>query len=299
VSDYRPGDTTDSVDIRVRFPKEERTLDRVSSLKIPTARGMVPIGTFVEMVPVARAGSVLRVDGVTVDQIEADVAPGVLPNEKIMALRAFIAETEFEGAEIRMKGEAADQAEAMQFLGMAFGAAIMLMLMILVAQFNSIRQALLVLSAIVFSVAGVFLGLMITGRPFGIVMGGIGIIALAGIVVNNNIVLIDAYNEKRRAGRMPMEAALMTGSERLRPVLLTSVTTVLGLIPMALAMSIDIPGREILFGAPSTLWWVDMSTAIVGGLSFATVLTLLVTPAALVLLDRRDRLVELGLRKAA
>lgn len=299
VSDYRPGDTTDSVDIRIRFPEEERTLDRVAGLKIPTSMGMVPIGTFVEMMPVGRAGSVLRVDGVTVDQIEADVAPGVLPNDKLKELRAFISVSEFEGAEIRMKGEAADQADAMQFLMMAFGAAIVLMLMILVAQFNSIRQALLVLSAIVFSVAGVFLGLMITGRPFGIVMGGIGIIALAGIVVNNNIVLIDAYNELRRSGRMPLEAALMTGSDRLRPVLLTSVTTVLGLIPMALAMGIDIPDREITFGSPSTLWWVDLSTAIVGGLSFATVLTLLVTPAALVLIDRRDRLVELGLRRAA
>jgi multidrug efflux pump len=295
VSDYRPGDTTDSVDIRIRFPAEYRTLDRVRDLRIPTDQGMIPISTFVEMAPVGRSGAILRIDGETVDQINADVAPGILPNDKISEIAAFLAATDFEGAEVRMKGEAADQAEAAQFLISAFLAAIMLMLMILVTQFNSISQALLVLSAIVFSVAGVFIGLMVTGRPFGVVMGGLGIIALAGIVVNNNIVLIDAYNEKRKARRMPIEAALMAGSERMRPVLLTSLTTVLGLIPMALAMGIDIPGRQIVMGAPSTLWWVDLSTSIVGGLSFATLLTLIVTPAALVLIDRSDRLRELGI----
>ena len=293
VSSYRPAGSTETVDIRVRFPDEKRTLDRVSNLKVPTAQGLVPISTFVEMTPVERSGSVLRIDSSTVDELEADVTPDVLPAQKIAEITSFLERAEFEDVEVRMKGEAEDQAEAMQFLLLAFLAAIVLMLMILVAQFNSIGQALLVLSAIVFSVAGVFLGLMISGRPFGVVMGGIGIIALAGIVVNNNIVLIDAYNEHRRSGRLPIASALATGLERLRPVLLTTATTVLGLVPMALAMSIDIPGREITFGAPSTLWWVDLSAAIVGGLSFATVLTLLVTPAALILLDRKDRLVEL------
>jgi multidrug efflux pump len=293
VSSYRPAGSTETVDIRVRFPDEKRTLDRVSNLKVPTAQGLVPISTFVEMTPVERSGSVLRIDSSTVDELEADVTPDVLPAQKIAEITSFLERAEFEDVEVRMKGEAEDQAEAMQFLLLAFLAAIVLMLMILVAQFNSIGQALLVLSAIVFSVAGVFLGLMISGRPFGVVMGGIGIIALAGIVVNNNIVLIDAYNEHRRSGRLPIASALATGLERLRPVLLTTATTVLGLVPMALAMSIDIPGREITFGAPSTLWWVDLSAAIVGGLSFATVLTLLATPAALILLDRKDRLVEL------
>src|SRR5690606_5379554 len=134
-------------------------------------------------------------------------------------------------------------------------------------------QALLVLSAIVLSTAGVLLGLMVTGQPFGIVMGGIGVIALAGIVVNNNIVLIDTYNELRRAGLAPMEAVLRTGAQRLRPVLLTSVTTVLGLIPMVLALNIDLIGRQIEVGAPSTQWWTQLSSAIAGGLTFATILT--------------------------
>ncbi len=298
VSDFRPADTNDGIDIKVRFPETDRTLDNIRALRIPTAQGMVPISTFVDMAPIARSGTILRLDGETIDQVQAGVGPGILPNEKIAALTTFIETAEFGPVEVRMKGEAQDQAEAMQFLALAFLAALFLMLIILVAQFNSVSQSLLVLSAIVFSIAGVLLGLLITGRPFGVVMGGIGIIALAGIVVNNNIVLIDAYNEKRRDGWLPLSAALMTGAERFRPVMLTSITTVLGLVPMALAMSIDIPARSITFGAPSTLWWVDLSIAIVGGLSFATTLTLLVTPAALVLLDRRDRLEELSIERS-
>jgi len=129
--------------------------------------------------------------------------------------------------------------------------------------------------------------LMVTGQPFGIVMVGVGIIALAGIVVNNNIVLIDCYNDLRRQGRDPVQAALETGSLRLRPVLLTAITTVLGLMPMVLAMNIDLLNRTIAFGAPSTQWWTQLSTAIAGGLSFATVLTLFLTPCLLVLGERR------------
>ena len=123
-----------------------------------------------------------------------------------------------------------------------------------------------ILSAIVFSTAGVLLGLLITAQPFGIVMVGLGIIALAGIVVNNNIVLIDCYNELRKLGYSPLQAALDTGSLRLRPVLLTAITTILGLMPMVMAMNIDFINRSITFGAPSTQWWRQLASAIAGGL---------------------------------
>ncbi len=171
----------------------------------------------------------------------------------------------------------------MDFLAKAFASAIFLMAVILVTQFNSFYQMFLVLSAIVFSTAGVLLGLLITAQPFGIVMVGIGIIALAGIVVNNNIVLIDTFNNLRNAGMQSMEAAMRTGAQRLRPVLLTAVTTVLGLMPMVLSMNIDILNRSVTFGAPSSQWWTQLSTAIAGGLTFATVLTLILTPCLLVL----------------
>lgn len=174
----------------------------------------------------------------------------------------------------------------MIFLAGAFAAAIGLMVVILVTQFNSFFQALVVMSAIVFSIAGVLLGLLITGRPFGVVMGGIGVIALAGIVVNNNIVLIDTYNDLKRSGMSPREAALRTGAQRLRPVLLTSVTTALGLMPMVIGVNLDFFRREIIYGAPSTQWWTELSSAIAGGLMVATTLTLVVTPAMLMLGER-------------
>jgi multidrug efflux pump len=133
------------------------------------------------------------------------------------------------------------------------------------------------------STAGVFLGLLFTGEPFGIVMSGVGVIALAGIVVNNNIVLIDTFDYLKHTSKSVQDAILLAGAQRLRPVLLTTITTVLGLLPMVFQTNIDFITREITVGAPSTQWWVSLSTTIVFGLSFATVLTLLVTPCALML----------------
>ena len=128
------------------------------------------------------------------------------------------------------------------------------------------------------------IGLLVTGNQFGIVMSGIGVIALAGIVVNNNIVLIDTFDTMKKDNADVRDAILRTGAQRLRPVLLTTITTILGLMPMVLQMNIYFVTREVTYGAPSTQWWVSLSTAIVFGLAFATVLTLLVTPAALMFL---------------
>jgi multidrug efflux pump len=189
---------------------------------------------------------------------------------------------------VSFKGEDEDQREAGIFLMTAFGVAIFLMTVILVTQFNSLYQAALVLSAIVFSTAGVLLGLLVTHQPFGIVMVGLGIIALAGIVVNNNIVLIDTYNRIRHdEGLSPVDAALKTGTLRLRPVFLTAITTVLGLMPMVFALNVNLIDRHVAFDAPSTQWWTQLSSAIAGGLTFATILTLVLTPCMLVLGERK------------
>ena len=157
------------------------------------------------------------------------------------------------------------------------------MALILITQFNSFYQAFLILSAVLFSTVGVFVGLLIFQRPFGVVMSGIGVIALAGIVVNNNIVLIDTYNQLVKRGLDKRDAILRTGVQRLRPVMLTTVTTILGLMPMVLEMNIDLINQKIEFGAPSTQWWSQLATAIAGGLAFATVLTLVLTPCLLML----------------
>nr|WP_255561611.1 efflux RND transporter permease subunit [Pseudohoeflea sp. DP4N28-3] len=284
VADYRPDDADGELDIRVRFPAEERSLSELGNLRVPTSAGLVPISNFVTFAPAERTGTITRIDEQRVVSIEANVAPGVLVNDQITAIRAALDRAEWpDGVTYSFAGEAEDQAETMAFLGGAFVAAILLMLIILVLQFNNFYQAFVVMSAIVFSVAGVLLGLLITGRPFGVVMGGIGVIALAGIVVNNNIVLIDTYNDLKRGGLAPREAALRTGAQRLRPVMLTSVTTALGLMPMVLGANLNFFTREIVFGAPSTQYWTELSSAIVGGLLVATLLTLVLTPALLML----------------
>ncbi len=288
VADYRPDDIDGSLDIRVRFPREERSLAELAGLRVPTSSGLVPISNFVTFAPSPRTGVIRRIDEKRVNTIEANVAPGVLVNDQVIALTAALNEAELPaGVEFSFAGEAEDQAESMIFLVGAFATAIFLMFVILVIQFNNFYQAFVVMSAIVFSVAGVLLGLVITGRPFGIVMGGIGVIALAGIVVNNNIILIDTYNSLKRDGQSPLEAALRTGAQRLRPVVLTSVTTALGLMPMVIGLNLNFFTREIVYGAPSTQWWTELSSAIAGGLVVATVLTLIVTPAMLMLGEKR------------
>jgi len=289
VASYRPGDVDGTLDIRVRFPHQDRSLAELGNLRVPTSAGLVPISNFVSFSPTERVGTIRRINEQRVVSIEANVAPGLLVNDQIVALAQGLSDLELpDDVSYSFAGEAEDQAEAMTFLIGAFISAILLMFIILLIQFNNFYQSFIVMSAIVFSVAGVLIGLMVTGRPFGIVMGGIGVIALAGIVVNNNIVLIDTYNQLKKLGQSPLEAALRTGAQRLRPVVLTSVTTALGLMPMVIGLNINFYSREIVYGAPSTQWWTELSSAIAGGLLVATVLTLVVTPAMLMLGEKRS-----------
>jgi multidrug efflux pump len=288
VASYRPEDIDGTLDIRVRFPHQERSLAELGNLRVPTSSGLVPIANFVNFSPSERVGTIRRIDERRVVTIEANLAPDVLLTDQVAKLTAALADLP-EGVGFSFAGEAEDQTEAMVFLVGAFIAAILLMFLVLLMQFNRFYQALIVMSAIIFSIAGVLMGLMVTGRPFGVVMGGIGVIALAGIVVNNNIVLIDTYNQLKRAGLSPLEAALRTGAQRLRPVVLTSVTTALGLMPMVIGLNIDFFTREIVYGAPSTQWWTELSSAIAGGLVVATVLTRVVTPAMLMLGEPRAK----------
>jgi multidrug efflux pump len=194
----------------------------------------------------------------------------------------------------RLKGEDEEREKASAFLLKAFGTAIFLIFAILLAQFNRLTSVGLVLTAVVISTIGVLLGLMIMGQPFGVVMTGIGVIANAGVIVNNNIVLIDTYDRLRRDGKEAYEAVLETCRERARPVALTAITAILGVLPIAFGVNLDFLLREVTVGAPSTQWWISLSTAIVFGLGFATILTLIVTPAALLVIanwaERRQRL---------
>lgn len=282
ITDYRPNDSDDEVDIVARYPIDWRSLDQLDQIRIQTAHGLMPVGLFVTRTAKPKTGTLYRTDGRRVISVKADVAPGVLPDDKVREIKAWLAGENFDARlEFRFKGEDEEQKKAQAFLSKAFIIALFLIAVILLLQFNSFYSAGLILSAVIMSTIGVFIGLIATGQPFGIVMTGIGVVALAGTVVQNNIVLIDTFDEYVRTEPTVRAAVLRTGRERLRPVLLTALNTVLGMIPLVFGANIDVLAREISVGAPSTQWWVQLATAIVFGLSFATFLTLLVTPAAL------------------
>lgn len=288
---FRPEYASDEVDIRVRFPENWRSLEQMSRLSVSTSRGQVPLSNFVHMVPALKTSVLNRVNSNRAVTIKSDLAEGFQVSERLNAL--LNADLKLpQGVQVTTAGESEDQEEAANFLGSAFLVAIFIMLMILLVQFNSWYQTLLILSAIVFSTAGVLLGLLINHQPFGIVMVGMGIIGLAGIVVNNNIVLIDTYNQIRKQGSSAFDAAYETGCLRLRPVLLTSITTILGLMPMVLGVNVNLLEPSLGIGAPSTQWWTQLSSAIAGGLAFATVLTLILTPCMLVLRENWSKVKE-------
>ncbi len=284
-SEYRPDDGDDEIDVVIRHSKEYRSLDQLDLIRVQIEQGSVPISNFVTRVPQPRVGLINRVDQQKSVKIQADLLVGVNVNEKIALLQeAFLSADIPPQVRVEFVGDNEKQNEAGVFLMKAFFVALFIMAIILVTQFNSFYSALLILSAVIMSTIGVFIGLIVLGQPFGIVMSGVGVIALAGIVVNNNIVLIDTYDYLVKQNNIDIRhAILLTGYQRLRPVMLTTVTTVLGLLPMVTQVNIDFITRDISVGAPSTQWWVGLSTAIVFGLLFSTILTLLVTPAALMI----------------
>jgi multidrug efflux pump len=284
VGEYRPDDAEEEIDIRVRFPGGDRSLSRLGELRITTPKGTVPLSNFVTRTPAQAVGNIERTDMRRTLTVSADLAPGYLVKEKVGEIYALLPELGIDPTvAVAFKGGNQDQDEAAEFLSRAMLVALALMAMILVTQFNSIFQAVLILTAVLFSTGGVLLGHMITNTPFGIMMSGVGTIALAGIVVNNNIVLIDTYNYIRRTAATASEAILRTCAQRLRPVMLTTVTTILGLMPMVVGMNIDLINRQISFGGPGAQWWTQMASSVAGGLAFATVLTLLLTPSLLMI----------------
>ena len=289
MGEYRPDDVDDELDIRVRFPLEYRCILGLDQLRLRTEKGLVPVINFEKREAAPKVDTISRVDSHRVLTVSANMKEGELLSLELPNLKQQLPELGLDPqVNVELKGENKEQDESKAFLQNAFMVALFVMAIILVTQFNSFYQAFLILSAVLFSTTGVFLGLLVFQKPFGIVMSGIGVISLAGIIVNNNIVLIDTYNVLRAQTTDAMDAILRTGAQRLRPVLLTTVTTILGLLPMVLEINIDLLGRNIEFGGPSTQWWSQLATAVAGGLAFATLLTLVVTPCLLALAARRQ-----------
>ncbi|WP_424986778.1 efflux RND transporter permease subunit [Microbulbifer sp. S227A] len=228
-------------------------------------------------------------DGVRVDDLRGAVASGevqfvpVNANERIAVITQWLDTNPLPaGIDWEWTGDQEEQEESGAFLQNAFLGALGLMFIILLAQFNSFYNSVLVLLAVVLSTTGVLIGMMVMQQPFSIIMTGTGIVALAGIVVNNNIVLIDTYQEFSQY--MPrIEAIIRTAEARIRPVLLTTITTMAGLAPMMFGLSLDFINGGYSIDSPTALWWKQLATAVVFGLGIATVLTLIVTPSFLAL----------------
>ncbi len=289
VGEFQPDQGNDELDIVLRYPLKDRNINQFTQVNMQTHYGLIPLSNFVEQHATPLSGDVVRLDGKFRYRLTANVTEGVNATAKIQELTEQLKELDWReaGVEPRFRGDFEMMAETGSFLSAAFGIALFMMAVILVTQFNSFYQAFLIMSAIVLSIIGVLIGLMIRGEPFGIVMSGVGVISLAGIVVNNNIILIDTYNTLIIKGFEPIEAALRTCAQRFRPVMLTAITTVIGLLPMVMQWNIDLINQSFSIGAPSSQWWTQLSTAIAGGLTFATFLTLILTPCLLVLGERR------------
>jgi len=287
MAEYLPKGAVERSDIIVRLPKQYRHITQLQNLTLPINGSVIPLSNFVEFTPVPKESLIARGNGMREYVIDANVTRDRPMSFVIQELMNYAEATIPPEITYYLGGDQEKQGRSQAFLIRAFIIALFLMTIILVTQFNSFYQAFLILSSVVFSIIGVLIVLIIRQQPFGVIMSGIGVIALAGIVVNNNIVLIDTYNILRREGLHPTEAALQTGVQRIRPVMLTTVTTILGLIPMVYQVSFDFVARQTSVGSPTAQYWTELATTIAGGLGFATVLTLILTPVLLVLGDRR------------
>jgi multidrug efflux pump len=286
IGKYRPNDSEDEVDIRVRLPEDERTIDRFDQLRLQTSLGLVPLANFVDRSPAQKVSEIVRRDGLYSMMVKATVNPasGSTPDEQVGELEKWLdAQTWPDNVYLQFRGADEDQKESGEFLMKAMVGSLFLMFLILLTQYNSFYQTFLTLSTVVLSVFGVLLGMMVTGQKFSIIMTGTGVVALAGIVVNNAIVLIDTYNRFIDDGLDPLEAILKTSAQRIRPILLTTITTIAGLIPMATQINFDFANQVTAYGGITAVWWVQLSTAVISGLAFSTILTLIMIPVMIAL----------------
>ena len=285
VGKYRPDDSQDEVDIRVRYPSASRGIHALDDLRVAAGDGgMVPISNFVIRKPAQAVSAIERVDGHRVYHVRSNVKLGVNANAQIDKIQSWIAGQNFpRDVRIAFKGGAEQQNESGYFLIEAAFLALFLIAMVLLALFNSFYHATLILIAVVLAMIGALLGQVVMGQAFSIIMSGTGMLALAGIVVNHNIVLIDTFHRLRDAGMDPIEAVIRSSAQRLRPVFLTTITAIGGLLPMMFAIEINFATREVTIGGPNGLMWVQLSTAIVFGLAFSKLITLGLVPSMLAL----------------
>ena len=283
-SALRDGDEEHDIVVEL-VPEEKSDLQKILTLRVPGRLDTspdtfpVPLSAVASYELAGGSGTIKHTDQDLVVTISGDVTSKDREAEVQAAVAAFLAEAELPpGMTARLGGSNDEQKDAQAFLGWAFGLAVSLILMVLVAQFDSLAMPVIILITVLLSLVGVLWGLIITGTPFGIIMTGIGVISLAGVVVNNAIVLLDYVQQLRKRGMDMREAVLKAGVTRFRPVMLTAITTTLGLVPMAVGISVDFFNFRLITGSSSAQFWGPMAVAVIFGLSFATVLTLVMVP---------------------
>ncbi|MCA3727446.1 MAG: efflux RND transporter permease subunit [Phenylobacterium sp.] len=286
VGRFRPDDAEDELDIRVRFTPDGRNLDALDSLKIGTPFGPVPASYFVDRQPAQQVTQIQRRDGQRLVVIQANVPDGVAANQKIADLRPWLEKAPLD-ASVKWKFTGADEEgrAAVLFFITAIFAALFMMMIILLWQFNSFWGVAVTLFAVLLSTVGVLLGVVVnvanTFNYISVIMLGTGVVALAGVVVGHNIVLVDSFYQLRRAGYNAHEAAVRSAAQRFRPVMLTTLVTVVGLLPLMFQFHPNFHNLVLEYQAPGSGQWVQLSAAVVWGLSFATLLTLILTPVML------------------
>ena len=293
IGSYRPDDVDDAVDIVIKVPQELQSLKEMENLTVysPKLNKNIAVSNFAKFRPNRENSFIKRTDGYYSVTLTSNVGKGVVANNKIVELQKWLNKTYPDSKEVQFVwgGDMEQQKETGSFLVMAFFVAICIKFLILVAQYNSIYYATLTLSVVVLAVAGVLVMLVITGKTFCVAMAGMGIISIAGIVVSNNIVLIDTFQELINKQKMSTrEAVIKTMMSRLRPVLITTTTTVSGLIPMMFNFNIDFATLSFIVNAPSGQWWEELATTICGGVCCSLILTLTFTPAMLMIKAPRD-----------
>lgn len=288
VSSFREKD--EDYDITVQLPEaDRRVVDVLRELMIPTPAGqLVPLSTLATVDYSGSIGDIVRINNERVVTVKANVdetrVPGPVARAQAEELLKKLPLPP--GYRTTFTGEFEFQQESEEFLSRAFVIALLFIFLILVSQFNSVSQPFIIMTSVILSLGGAFLGLMLFRQPFGIIMTGVGVISLAGVVVNNAIVLLDYTNKLRERGLELTEAVVAAGATRLRPVLLTAVTTILGLIPMVTGISYDFHQMAISWVSESSQWWRSMAVVVIFGLMVATFLTLVVVPTLYYLLAR-------------
>jgi multidrug efflux pump len=288
IGSYRPPSSQDEIDIVLRFYKKNRTPTMLEKLNIQTPKGAVPLSRVATWSARPKVELIERTDGRLSMTLEANVNHRYSVNEKTKEVQKWIQSNPTKPSiSVIFQGEEEDQAETKVFLLTAFCCAIFLIVVLLLIQFNSFFSTFLVLSVVVLSTIGVLVGHLVMQQPFSIVMSGIGVIALAGIIVSNNIILIDTFDQIRPIIQDPYEAILRTAAQRLRPVILTKATTIFGLLPILFQVNLDFFGPSITFGDPANVWWLQLATAVCFGVLFASLLTLVVTPCILIIRENK------------